>query len=37
MTPAPKPDFNLNLIWQGGQRFSGNADGNVSITIDGRR
>lgn len=37
MTPAPKPDFNLNLTWQGGQRFSGTADGDVSITIDGRR
>ena len=37
MTPAPKPDFNLNLTWQGGQRFSGTSDGGVSVTIDGKR
>jgi len=35
MTITPKADFNLNLTWQGGQRFSGTSDGGVSITMDG--
>lgn len=35
MTETAPPDFNLNLVWQGGQRFSG-ASGGVSITMDGK-
>ncbi len=36
MIEAPKPDFSLDLTWEGGQRFRG-ASGGVSITIDGTR
>ena len=37
MNITAKPDFSLNLTWQGGQRFSGTSDGGVSITMDGKR
>lgn len=37
MTETPKPNFTLNLTWQGGQRFSGTSDGGVSMTMDGKR
>lgn len=37
MTTTLKPDFNLNLTWLGGQRFSGTSDGGVSMTMDGKR
>jgi putative redox protein len=37
MTTTPKPNFTLNLIWEGGQRFSGTSDGGVSMTMDGKR
>ena len=37
MTDTPRPNFTLNLTWQGGQRFSGTSDGGVSITMDGKR
>jgi putative redox protein len=37
MTTTTKPDFTVNLAWQGGERFSGTSDGGVSMTMDGRR
>ena len=37
MTDTPKPNFTLNLTWQGGQRFSGTSDGGVSMVMDGKR
>jgi len=37
MTTTPKPNFTLNLTWEGGQRFSGTSDGGVSMTMDGKR
>ena len=36
MTPSPKADVSLELIWQGGQRFWGTS-GEVSMTLDGKR
>lgn len=36
MIPTPKPDFSLNLTWQGEERFQGVSDG-VSMTMDGKR
>jgi len=37
MTTPPKPDFTVNLAWQGEERFAGTADGGVSIIMDGKR
>jgi putative redox protein len=37
MTDAAKPDFTVNLTWQGGEAFSGTSDGGVSMTMDGKR
>ena len=37
MTSNLKPDFTVNLAWQGGQRFSGTSDGGVSMAMDGKR
>ena len=36
MIENAKPDFSLNLVWQGGQRFQG-ASGGVSMVMDGSR
>ena len=36
MNESAKPDFSLNLTWQGGQRFEG-ASGGVSMIMDGAR
>ena len=36
MILTPKPDFSLNLTWQGEERFYG-VSGDVSLNMDGKR
>lgn len=36
MTTNAKPDFTMNLVWKGGQRFDGTSEG-ASIVMDGSR